>query len=557
MSQQGRLTDIETAVETLTGNTGGPVSPDGSANINILGDSPINVAGNPGTNTLTVETDGTLATLYTADTGTATPAADNLNIFGATVVAGTSPTSTSASGDTVTVNVQISQAVAAADATTVGLVNFDSTDFDVDSDGFVTLTATVSGGGTGATSYTEGSVLFMGSSVISEDTSNFFWDDTNNRLGVGTIAPDDSIHVSGNVKIVHTAAESDDHALIINCDSAGFGDVKCIDIVYTTGDIEDGKEEEAILINVDESLSMGGEVFGIEVLSTDLGLATIYGAKYGVNVNPILQNSGTFGDADSILNIAVDVLAALSSGGAGNISVFVADNDTLTIGNAEEFTELQFLVNTPASGAGIAPTFEFSTGVGTWTTFSPSDGTNGMQNTGIVSWDLTDIPTWATGTGSEFLIRITRTRNALATTPILDELQLSATVVFSWDKDGNLIVNTVTPITPFWTVITADQTAVVNNGYICNKGSALELLLPATAVAGDIIRVTGINTALGIKITQNAGQQIHLGTESTTVGITGFIQNPAIRSGLELVAVVPGTNTIWNVISAIGTWNLN
>lgn len=41
-------------VDTLTGNTGGPVGPDGSDNINIIGTSPISVAGNPGTNTLTI-----------------------------------------------------------------------------------------------------------------------------------------------------------------------------------------------------------------------------------------------------------------------------------------------------------------------------------------------------------------------------------------------------------------------------------------------------------------------------------------------------------------------
>jgi hypothetical protein len=40
-------------VETLTGNTGGPVGPDASDNINVIGDGTITIAGNPGTNTLT------------------------------------------------------------------------------------------------------------------------------------------------------------------------------------------------------------------------------------------------------------------------------------------------------------------------------------------------------------------------------------------------------------------------------------------------------------------------------------------------------------------------
>lgn len=103
-----------------------------------------------------------------------------------------------------------------------------------------------------------------------------------------------------------------------------------------------------------------------------------------------------------------------------------------------------------------------------------------------------------------------------------------------------------------WTVITADQTAAVGNGYICNKGSALLLTLPATAVVGDTIRVTGINTALGWKIVQNANQQIFFGNQSTTLGATGFLQSAAIRDSVELVCVVAGASTVYNVISSVG-----
>ena len=58
MSQQGRLEDIATATETLTGDTGGAVSPDPTNTINIVGGPTITVAGNPGTNTLTISVTG-------------------------------------------------------------------------------------------------------------------------------------------------------------------------------------------------------------------------------------------------------------------------------------------------------------------------------------------------------------------------------------------------------------------------------------------------------------------------------------------------------------------
>lgn len=103
-----------------------------------------------------------------------------------------------------------------------------------------------------------------------------------------------------------------------------------------------------------------------------------------------------------------------------------------------------------------------------------------------------------------------------------------------------------------WSVITANQTAAVQNGYIANKASTLVLLLPATAAIGNIIRVTGINTATGWQITQNAGQQIFFGATSTTSGTGGSLASTAIRDSVELVCVVAGASTVWNVISSVG-----
>lgn len=45
-------------LSTLTGNTGGAVSPDGASNINLLGSGIVTVTGNPGTNTLTISISG-------------------------------------------------------------------------------------------------------------------------------------------------------------------------------------------------------------------------------------------------------------------------------------------------------------------------------------------------------------------------------------------------------------------------------------------------------------------------------------------------------------------
>ncbi len=47
---------------------------------------------------------------------------------------------------------------------------------------------------------TSGSVLFAGTSgILSQDNSNLFFDDTNNRLGIGTSSPIDQLHVAGGI----------------------------------------------------------------------------------------------------------------------------------------------------------------------------------------------------------------------------------------------------------------------------------------------------------------------------------------------------------------------
>lgn len=53
-------------------------------------------------------------------------------------------------------------------------------------------------GGTNNTSaYTAGSVIFSNGTSLTQDNSNFFWDDGNNRLGIGIATPTATIHGKG------------------------------------------------------------------------------------------------------------------------------------------------------------------------------------------------------------------------------------------------------------------------------------------------------------------------------------------------------------------------
>ena len=71
--------------------------------------------------------------------GPLSPVAGNWNIFGASTAAGAIPVTTVGSGNTLTVDVQKSQAIATTNATNVGLSAFNSAEFTVDANGFVSL----------------------------------------------------------------------------------------------------------------------------------------------------------------------------------------------------------------------------------------------------------------------------------------------------------------------------------------------------------------------------------------------------------------------------------
>lgn len=171
-------TNGSTIPNTITGNTGGALSPT-SGNWNIVGNSsvsgtnPVQTTGSGSTLTVNVQKSQALAaadatkvglcnfdsarfscdvngfvtlngsgageTITGQSGGALSPTSGNWNISGSSTAAGTSPVVTSGSGSTLTVNVQKSQAIASTDATKVGLANFSSAQFSVDANGFVTL----------------------------------------------------------------------------------------------------------------------------------------------------------------------------------------------------------------------------------------------------------------------------------------------------------------------------------------------------------------------------------------------------------------------------------
>lgn len=161
----------------------------------------------------------------------------------------------------------------------------------------------------------------------------------------------------------------------------------------------------------------------------------------------------------------------------------------------------------------------------------------GVQSvTGAKTFDKDKILVKGTSTGTTNLTTAnTSANNYTATFPAKD-----GTVAMTSDITGGGLT---------WSAITADQTAVVDNGYLANKGSLLLLTLPATSAVGKTVRVAGMNSGLW-KVVQAANQYIKFGNLASAVGVGGYISSTQTYDAVELVCIEADLG--WTVVSSIG-----
>lgn len=94
-----------------------------------------------------------------------------------------------------------------------------------------------------------------------------------------------------------------------------------------------------------------------------------------------------------------------------------------------------------------------------------------------------------------------------------------------------------------WVEVTGTSQAMTsNNGYVANNASVVNLALPVSSSFGDVINIAG-KGAGGWIISQAAGQIIHIGSASTTVGVGGSVASTNQYDSVQLLCIV--ANTTW------------
>lgn len=330
------------------------------------------------------------------------PAGNTITFNGATVAAGTNPVQTNGTGpNTMALQVQFSQAIAATNGTNVGLSAFNSSQFTVDANGFVSL----SGGGT------PGILTLTGNSggAISPVAGNI------NTVGTGSI----TIAGAGNTLTTQLTGLTN-HAVLVG---AGTATITKVGPTATSGQVlqsQGSSADPAFSTATYPSTTTINQILYSSSANTVTGLATTNSAVLVTTSAGAPTFSSTMTNGQVIIGStgATPTAAALTPGtgisitnGAGSITIASTGSVMTWTDEATSFAA--------AAGNGY-----FVTGTATATLpASPSQG-----NTIAFIVDAANILTVTANTGQ--VIRISSSVSATAGTAASSARGDSLTLVF-------------------------------------------------------------------------------------------------------------------------------
>ena len=356
----------------------------------------------------------------------------------------------------------------------------------------VTGTLPVANGGTGtATAFTTGSVVFAGpSGVYAQDNAKFFWDDTNNRLGINTATPQVQLTILSNTQTVTPTATlpAGTDLYIVGANAAN---TRITQDAYGSGNY------------------------------------SAYTGRHarGTAASPTASQSGDF-------------LTQLTGRGYGATGFAAASTGYFSIAAAENFTDTAqgtyASVYTTAIGAN-SPTEVFR--FGTAGQFGIGAGTYGTSGYVLTSGGASAAPTWSQVSASSLtgILPVANGGTGLASWTTGSLVYASASTTLAGLADvatGNVLLSGGVGVAPAWGQVSL-TTAVTGTLPIANGGTGLATT-PANG-ALDIGNGTGFTRTT---LTQGTNIAITNGVGSISIATSA---TPSFATSVTTPLVIGGT----------------
>jgi hypothetical protein len=502
-----------------------------------------------------------IPTQFDANVGSAIPIGNILEIFGEVVAAGTTPFQTVASGNNVTAQIQLSQSNIASSITRAGIASFDSTNFSVDANGFVTFI----GGGGSATSMNVDAATAPGTDPTTPNGSNIITV-TGGQVAAGTttnVIQTNSL--AANTYTIQIQRSSTQAAATVGAngvahfnssdftvDSDGFVSLIGGSVGVTSFAVQTGTSPVTPtgggLVTVNGSVVLAGtnpirtngtgaNTYAIEVQisqalaatdATKIGFANFNSADFSVDANGFVS---LLGSGQAIDSIGVD-----ATSGTGTNPVLPTVAGLITVNGA-----LIAAGTNPIRSVSTAPNV-YQIQVQTSQALAAADSTK----VGLSNFDSSSFTVAATGFVTLNTSTVGKTitgDSGGALSPTLNNWNiLGGPGVTASGSGSTLTINSVV-----FTDQGASTTMASDNGYFVTGNFALTL--PASPAQGEMCIIYA-DTTSSISVTANTGQTIRLANSVTAVA-------SSINSGSRGDSITlryRTSDTQWKAVASTGGW---
>ena len=206
------------------------------------------------------------------------------------------------------------------------------------SSGIVNDVPIANGGTNASTSWTQGSIIFAGSSSFAQDNAQLYWDDTNHRLGLGTATPTTTLDVNG-VATIRNGANIVAGGMFVQAGTANFASSLIANNITSNTGVNASTLYASTTLNTGGTAYINAVVANTTVQITGTGASTSYstGALTVSGGVGVAGNLNVQGNAQFLQNLSI--LGNLTVGGnivAVNTDELNVENPVIGVGTGVE-----------------------------------------------------------------------------------------------------------------------------------------------------------------------------------------------------------------------------